>query len=355
MKGKLVKPQTINYSSLIAFFVTCILLLQSASVSTERNSVSSIRLMFYNVENLFDTIDSPKDDAEFLPGSDRRWNGYKYRMKLNNLAKVIAACSNNNLPEIVGLCEVENRAVMEDLVSRTILRSSGYKALYGESYDRRGIGVGILFSNRFDTLRTQNLFPLSESGDTMYTRSILFVELADKFDTLGIFVTHWPSRRGGVSLTDPLRRDVASFLYAQIKKIYPDDSRSNNIIIMGDMNCDIDSDIFSSILYVGDKNSSSRLLIRPSGNKSDNAPGSYKYQGRWNTFDQILIDRSFFENDYGYFYSEYSYSVLWNSNILVEDKTYHGFKPFSTWRGPVYQGGYSDHLPVMLDLILIEN
>ena len=167
MKDKLAKLQIIKYLVLITFLAGSIFLLESVSMTSERKSIrDNIRLVFYNVENLFDTIDSVKDDREFLPGGERRWNGYKYRVKLNNIAKVIVACSKEELPDIVGLCEVENSMVLEDLVSRTILRNSGYKVLYGDSYDRRGIGVGMLYSSRFDTLQTQNLFPISESGDT---------------------------------------------------------------------------------------------------------------------------------------------------------------------------------------------
>ena len=334
-----------------AIILFTVLLVLSFKLSRERLNKNEIRLVFYNVENLFDTLDSVLDDDEFLPDGVRRWDWYKYNRKLNNISKVLIACSNRSAPDIIGLCEVENSTVLDHLCSKTILREVGYRTLFAQSKDRRGIGVGLLYKSNFELLRSEIIYPVRASGDTIETRSILYAEMADSFDTLRLFITHWPSRRGGVSASDKLRQDVASLIGLSVERLNKSDSRNLNIIIMGDLNANPGDMVVKKYLSGDDSDENSiGRLINISSYKGNEVQGSYKYQGRWNMYDQVLIDSSLMLQGHGYRYLNGSFRVLDNENILVDDLSYRGKKPGSTWNGPAYNGLYSDHLPVYFDL-----
>jgi len=338
--------------------LTFLLLILISSDYFGGNDIASknLRLMFYNVENLFDTLDSPRDDNEFLPDSDRRWNSYKYFRKINNIAKVIVSAGEWEAPDLIGLCEVENKSVLDDLVSKTILRQNEFRTFYSTTMDRRGIGVGIIYNSKLDLISTRSYHPLSAEGDTMLTRSVLFAELGNKHDTLGVLVCHWPSRRGGVAATDPLRESLALL----IKKIIEEESARRDapekFVIMGDFNCNPDSYIMSDILDIkrASESPEESSLINLANEYAGRSSGTYKFQGRWNYFDQFIINRRLWNNSYGYHYKPGSFSVIDDEHLLVEDISYKGYKPGSSWVGPAYKGGFSDHLPVIIELELSE-
>lgn len=312
--------------------------------------------MFYNVENLFDTIDSPLNDNDFLPSSDRKWNTYKYFSKIRNLAKVIVASGSWGAPDLVGMCEVENENVLQDLVSLTLLKREEYNTLYAASADKRGIGVALIYKEKLKLISSELFYPVFPNGDTIYTRSVLLATMECGIDTLHIMVSHWPSRRGGASLTDPLREYVASLIREIVDNVAAGKT-GNKFIIMGDFNCNHDSYILSEILMVNNilnnkYNTESLISIQPANSRAD--IGTYKYQGRWNNFDQLLISSSLLHTKSGLRYNASSLKVLDNDNIMVEDKSFRGLKPKSTWSGPVYMGGYSDHLPIVFKLGLVD-
>jgi endonuclease/exonuclease/phosphatase family metal-dependent hydrolase len=312
----------------------------------------SVRLMFYNVENLFDTINSSKIDEEFLPSGSRRWNTYKYFRKLNNIYKVIVLAGDKMPPDIIGLCEVENARVMQDLINKTYLSKQSYGICYAESADERGIGNGLLINrSRFDLIEEETWYPLNNSGDTLKTRSILYAKIKDDIDTLHIIVTHWPSRRGGVMATEPGRIDVAGMIRSKCSELMKETQNRAKIIIMGDLNSDPDSETITRILgvqMIGNEISDTSLycLHDPFLEGS----GSYKYQGNWFMFDQIIVSGSLLGNTGGYSTSKELFRVVDDKNLLTEDNAYKATKPYSTWSGFKYSGGFSDHLPVVLDL-----
>ncbi|MCD4770000.1 MAG: endonuclease/exonuclease/phosphatase family protein [Bacteroidales bacterium] len=328
----------------------------SQTVSAQNNSSSgyrsSIRIMFYNIENLFDTIDCNLNDDEFLPEGERRWNRYKYYRKLENIFKVIVMCGNQKSPDIIGLCEVENINVLNDLIHFTYLEKENYKPLYADSYDERGIGVALLYKTGFKLVGNELWYPVGSDGDTLTTRSVLHVTLSDKYDTLHIVVSHWPSRRGGVSATEKDRRVVASLIRDNINRIIESCGTDVKFVIMGDFNSDPQSETVTRLLGVGNINGSPDHtgLYSPECSYSGSAAGSYKYQGTWVSYDQIVISGSILFPASGYRYIAGSYRVFDNLLLLTEDLRYKGLKPYSTWVGPVYKGGFSDHLPVIIDL-----
>jgi endonuclease/exonuclease/phosphatase family metal-dependent hydrolase len=332
--------------------IIIVLLLESHSLGTRYRGGNEIRIVFYNVENLFDTLDSDLDDDEFLPGSERRWNTYKYTTKLNNISKVLISCSNKDAPDIIGLCEVENKNVLIDLCSETILGEVGYRTLFAQSHDSRGIGVALLYKSTFELVGSEIIYPHGSNDDTLDTRSVLYAELADSFDTLRLFVSHWPSRRGGVSATDKLRQEIAELIGTSVRKLRESGAGKGNIVVMGDLNANPGDEAIAAYLTCERNGSCPGRLNNISTYRGKKVEGSYKYQGRWNMFDQVLIDSSLLMPGNAYSYKKGSFRVLENDNILVDDLKYRGKKPGSTWSGPAYNGLYSDHLPVYFDLII---
>ena len=241
------------------------------------------------------------------------------------------------------MCEVENSEVISDLLSGTILERVGYRHIYAPSADERGIGVCLVYKPNFELLSKELLYPVQPCGDTLSTRSVLFCVLANSIDTLGVVVTHWPSRRGGVSSTEILRKIVAQ----QIKEDILNTERDMKIIIMGDFNCEPGSDLINNILISSGSTENKAVYFNPSISPG----GSYKYQGIWYQYDQFILRGNLFDSRQGYSYAKKSFCVIKHDFMLSTDLTYRGFKPFSTYTGPRYSGGYSDHLPIVIDLV----
>jgi len=330
------------------------MMLTLTSLITGQKTGGGIRVVFYNVENLFDTTNSNLDDEEFLPDGVRRWNSGKYFRKINNIFKVIALCGEWSPPDIIGLCEIENYEVLQDLIVRTPLNQLPYEPLFAPSADDRGIGVGLLYNNeRFDILGKDIWYPVSNELDTIRTRSVLSVTLSDMYDTLDIIITHWPSMRGGVTATDNLRRGVAVMIRDNVEKKL-ENRNGGKILILGDFNCAPGSETITD--WLGALPISSHIeqnsLYNLSANMVCKTGGSYKFQGNWDMLDQIIASGSLLEPVNGYRLVERNCHVVTDDVLLIEDGRYRGRKPFSTWSGYNYTGGYSDHLPVILDLIL---
>jgi endonuclease/exonuclease/phosphatase family metal-dependent hydrolase len=348
MKDKLEKHRKSKASlfvlGLISIVVFTSIVRHDGSIAEDR-----IKVMFYNVENLFDTINSNLDDDEFLPWGDKQWNTYKYRRKLRNLAKVIISSGSWDPPAIIGLCEVENTMVVSDLVSTTILKDIGYNYFFAKTADARGIGVALVYSESFTLLSSEILYPTYSSGDTLATRSILFAELTDNIDTLGVVVTHWPSRRGGVAASDPKRDLVSTMIFKRFVADPGKEGKRMKLIIMGDLNCEPDSPFIKRITS-NTPDGSGKHLINTSNTDISAFKGSYKYQGRWMLYDQILISQELINSSRGYSYMDKSFQIIGNDFQMTEDNAYRGYKPKASWRGPVFTGGYSDHLPVTIDL-----
>ncbi len=337
----------------VLFFITCPALSQTA----EKQAEQSFRVMFYNVENLFDVYDdSLKRDEEFTPDGPRRWTNYKFYDKLNKIYKVIMAVGEWSPPAIVGVCEIENRFVLEKLIDETPLSNYNYRIIHHESPDRRGIDVGLLYrSNMFEPFYDEAI-EVSFADDPDYkTRDILYVKgLMGEKEMVHIFINHWPSRYGGY-LTTVSRRNHAAVTLKQKTDSLLQINPNSAIIIMGDFNDGPADESFARILNA--KNPDGEVLPENYYNLTLAEQegwnfGSLKYRESWNLFDQVVANGSLL-NPQSDFYINGNKALIFHADYLLEqDKTYLGKKPYRTFTGFKYNGGYSDHLPVYFDLIL---
>lgn len=316
----------------------------------------SARIMFYNVENLFDIKDdSLKNDNEFLPDSDRHWDNNKFYTKLNNIYKIIIGVGEWEPPAIVGLCEIENRYVLNKLVYDTPLNKFNYKIVHYESPDRRGIDVAMIYRPDFFTVDTSLAISINFPFDAdSRTRDILYVRgRLNSLDTIHVFVNHWPSRYGGYLETQPKRNFVAGTL-----KLFTDSllilNPKSSIIIMGDLNDDPTDE--SLVKYLGAKSDTLQKDVRKLYNLMTirdwtDPQGTLKYQGNWNIFDQIIVSGNLIWNDSKIIIGQEGAQVFVPDFLFEDDTKYLGKKPFRTYIGFRYNDGYSDHLPVFVDLI----
>ncbi|MGM0666032.1 MAG: endonuclease/exonuclease/phosphatase family protein [Bacteroidota bacterium] len=304
-----------------------------------------LQLMFYNAENFFDTLDSPLDDDEFLPESARKWNSYKYYHKLNNIFRVVVLCSDGmETPDIIGLCEIENSAVLHDLCEKTYLKREGYEYLVADGKDERGINTALIYRReKLELLSSESWCPSDSLGGYMLTRAILYSSFRHGRDTLDIIICHWPSRRGGAISSDKRRKTVASFIRDKVDSI----GTGRKIIIMGDMNDEPCSESVRDVLGAScsmDNGEGGTLVNTHVPGKQ--GPGTYKYRGTWYAFDQIILSSGLYDAGSGLSYERESFRIVDNDALLRDDNSYKGYRPFGTWYGYDYQGGYSDHLPV---------
>ena len=313
------------------------------------------RIMFYNVENLFDTFDDTlKQDEEFLPKGVKYWSEYRYYQKLNRIYKVIIAVGGWQPPEIVGLCEVENRYVLDGLVKYTPLSKFQYEIVHQESPDWRGIDVALLYLKDKFTPLNYKAIPINFPFDiNRKTRDILYVKgITKKNDTLHIFVNHWPSRWGGQLESEQNRVFVASVLRNVVDSIFSINPDAN-IIIMGDLNDDPEN---TSILKTLNANTSYdnitnyELYNLSYYLKEKKNLGTLKYQGNWNIFDQFIVSGALIGKEKSIYLTLDDAYVFKADYLLEKDETYIGYKPFRTYSGYKYINGFSDHLPVFIDL-----
>ena len=307
-----------------------------------------------NCENLFDyTHDEGKDDMEWTPTSIRHWNKGRYWRKLNNIGQEIISCGETpslnregrggspptwQLPDMVALCEVENDSVVRDLTRRSMLRNAGYEYLITQSPDLRGIDVALLYAPtsfrliRSYALRVKPLPGMRPTRDILYACGEII-----SGDTLHVFVVHAPSRFGGERQTRPNRHVVGERLMASIdsiRSLHP----NPRIIVAGDFN-DGDNDALLTYLH------SQRLHNISEGAMGHHgAKATYKYQGRWENIDHILVSSAMVRS----FQEVYVHDPEF---LTEEDSKYGGRQPHRNYNGMRYQRGFSDHLPLVARFI----
>lgn len=306
--------------------------------------------MFYNTENLFDCKDdSLKADEDFLPNSTHFWTYSRYRKKLDNTAKVITAVGEWEAPALVGLCEVENDSVIYDLTHRSPLKNLSYRYVVTNSSDRRGIDVALLYQrDQFKLLTCQShRVPLKRP-----TRDILHVAgQVINGDTLDVFICHFPSRLGGENETNLLRITAAKVLRGKADSVISV-RKHPGIIIMGDFNDYPDCEsIHKTLDAKSPADSVSRFVNLMYPMLDDKDHGSHKFQSEWGILDQIIMNRSLL-NSSRIQIKEGKANIFRAPFLMEEDKTYGGERPFRTYLGPRYQGGFSDHLPVWMDVVV---
>ncbi|MDR1859845.1 MAG: endonuclease [Bacteroidales bacterium] len=304
---------------------------------------SPLNIMFYNVENYFDTRDdSLTNDAEFLPSGPRRWTYGRFEKKRNDIAKVILAACDDNAPAIVGLAEIENLFVLEELTLNSPLRPLNYKIIHKESPDERGIDVALLYRPELVTPLRYNFLSLKQKGYSGKTREILYARFRTvDGDTLHVYFNHWPSRYRGQTQTDPLRKIAANVLRNHVLQMQ-NNFRNPKIVIMGDFNDEPQNHSIRDVLLQGSG------LVNLSANWAP--AGTLKYRQRWQIFDQIIISQTLLDADAALHTTPKQASIVNKDFLLEADPKYKGQRLYRTYIGYKYYGGISDHLPVRLEL-----
>ena len=301
-------------------------------------------IAFYNVENLMDTLDNPNAaDNEFLPKGKYKWTSSRYKKKITNLATVISRIGDNEGPELIGLAEIENREVLEDLISARELSSAHYSIVHYDSPDQRGIDVALLYKKSAFRMISSRIYSASFRHLQSHTRDVLFVKGIMEKDTVMVLVNHWPSRRSGVEKSEDKRIAVALMVREVIDSVQLK-SPNAKIVVMGDFN---DEPFDKSISIELDSKPEQSLLKRgslynPFYNLNKLGQGSVHYGSKWQMFDQILLSQGFFSSKNSF---RYKYSYVYNPDFLHYKKDIHQ-GPFRTFVGQEYKGGYSDHFPV---------
>jgi endonuclease/exonuclease/phosphatase family metal-dependent hydrolase len=277
-----------------------------------------------------------------------RWNLTRYNKKINSLYKTIIAAGEWNPADLIGMCEVENREVLENLVYGTYLSKYNYGIIHEESPDQRGIDVCLLYrKDHIGIAYYRYLIPSDILKEDFRSRSILYAKTVINSDTLHVFVNHWPSRRGGVLAMEDTRMKIAAMVRENADSIMKKNPEGARIIIMGDFNSTPDDGEMMSLTSGED---SVLPLVNLSEALAAGGAGSYRYMGTWEMIDQVIVSRGLLENEKGLYTNEEMLSVFKPDFLLKKDPGYPGFTPFSTYRGYRYQGGFSDHLPLLLDL-----
>jgi len=315
------------------------------------------QVLFYNVENLFDTIDDPAThDGEFTPEGQKHWTGYRYYNKLNQLFKVFASAGKANGPDIIGLAEIENYEVLNDLVYSTPLHKHNYGIVHKNSPDRRGIDVALLYKkDRLRLVKKEFVNVTFDFDTSRTTRDILKAGfVSDKFkrdDTLIVFVNHWPSRWGGKQRSEPSRMAAARVLREAVNECFKNNAGAH-IIIMGDFNDTPADKSVNTVLnaHATNVNVSDTGLYNLAWPLHQSGAGSHKYKGQWAMLDQIIVSGNLLiplcihvKNGMMHIYSP--------TFLMEEDTRFTGIKPFRTFNGFHYHKGYSDHLPVYVELL----
>ena len=317
-----------------------------------------IRVAFWNMENFFDPfVDSTKSYNAFTEDGMQHWTKTRFYKKRNNMYKAILAMSENRPIGILGMCEVENEYVLSSLFEQTPLKKHNYRWVHYEGPDKRGIDPAIVYSLDYFSLVESAVFPYFNLEDTAYhSRDILYAKFIDQQkDTLHVFVNHWPSRYSGELETVGSRSCSAALLRSKVDSIESAAPKGYQpkVIMMGDLNdCPTDPSVYDVLRARHPSEMEEGCLVNLFG-KNDGLgfEGTLKHQADWQIFDQIIVTPAVMDDKEGLHYQEDSASIFHADFVLEDDETYHGKKLFRTYIGPRYFGGFSDHLPVYIDLV----
>ena len=330
------------------------LLLIYCSVATPQQPESRLTIVFYNTENLYDTLDAPgTDDSGFTPGGVKKWNSQKYFRKVNDLGRVLSSIDEKKLPEIIGLSGVENIRVLQDLVRSKPLEKAGYEIVHKDSPDKQGSDVAFLFRKDQFRLSGKDFIPVQFPFDSSLTiRDILHVygELSDG-RLVHFFVNHWSSRDGGQRETESQRMYCAVALRRAVDMLLSRDSRAR-IIIMGDFNDEPTNKSLMNVVQCSNKRKNIAVgefynLMYDQHNL--NPTGSCFYQGSWSMMDQIIVSPNMLSAFSG-FGCNYESAKVFQKDWMIISKKEGVPEPHATYDGDTYSGGVSDHLPVYVVL-----
>lgn len=315
---------------------------------------------FYNLENLFDTIDDPNtNDQEFLPKGSYGWNGTKYHSKLHNLAHVISTMGTEisghylHCPDILGVSEIENRTVLEDLVSQPELAPYNFGIVHYDGPDARGVDVGLIYKKgKFTVLGSRSARLHDPSDPGFKTRDQLLVSGLYMGDTIHIIVNHWPSRLGGEKRSSPKREMAARLTRSMVDSLLAINPEAK-VIVMGDLNDDPKNKSVVEVMNAPMTDDYTKLqpgqMFNTSYGLYRRGVGTLCYRGQWNLFDQILITQGLVGKDRSTL-KFYGYRIYNDESLNQKSGRYIGY-PLRTHAGGVYLNGYSDHYPVFMLVI----
>jgi exonuclease III len=322
---------------------------QSAK-SKSKSAKHTFVAMFYNIENLYDTLNDPAiNDDEFTPQGKVPWNTKRFNTKIEHTGQVINDIAQPALPDLIGFAEIENKQVLEMLTASPRLSTAKYSIVHYDSPDERGIDVAAIYNPKtFEVLLSEPLTVVLPDNDR--TRDILYIKGKVKSgEILHVFINHWPSRREGTELSQPKRLAAAGVLRAKVEAVQKLE-KSPNIIIMGDFN-DEPSDIS---ITEGLKAMNPDTLINNTGLYSLLYPefktgeGSLFYKD-WDLFDQLIVSGNMLTRKKG-MHTSVNEAVIFKADYLLYKDKNGVSHPNRTMSGDKYFGGYSDHLPVYVKI-----
>jgi len=339
------------------FSLVSVLLFMVLTISAQEKKYEATCLAFYNFENLFDTEDDPTIyDEEFMPKGKKLWSKELYNKKLTNMAKVVAMLGTNVTPDgpaILGVCEVENKKVLDDFVLQSAVADRNYQVVHHDSPDKRGIDVALLYQKKYFKYLSQKAYPLGvvkSNGDTLFSRDVLLVNGLLNGEPTHIMVNHWPSRSGGENKAAAYRIRAAQVCKAISDSLYTDNPEAN-IIVMGDLNDDPTSPSIKKHLQAKGKvdKTSKGGLYNPLCDFYKKGNGTTAYRDSWGVFDQIIISQSLLEKTDGQML--YYKAEIFKQPWMIQTKGKYKGYPKRTFSGDVYNDGYSDPLPVLVYLV----
>lgn len=328
-------------------YLLFIFLLAVLGTNAQDKKYAVYGMAFYNVENLFDTVNSDDtNDEEFTPDGSYHWNEMKYDNKLNNISSVLNQLGGKYCPQgpaVVGLAEVENRKVLEDLVAYGDFAEKNYQIVHEESPDYRGIDVALIYNPDIFTLESYKIYPFDLPEDSIYkTRDQLLVSGYISGEKVHVIVNHWPSRRA-----KSIRREQAAAVSRGIVDSLLLDNVAAKIFVMGDLNDDPTNNSVRNVMKGKRKKEEvqSDEMYNPFWDFYAQGIGTLGYKGSWSLFDQILMSKGLISSDKKELF--YWKSEIFNKDFLISQEGQFKGYPIRTHSKGIYLNGYSDHLPVI--------
>jgi hypothetical protein len=321
-----------------------------------KKSYNMVAVGFYNFENLFDTVNTPRVlDHDFTPEGSNNWTGERYLEKLEHLSGVIAEVGIDLNPDglaVLGVSEIENRDVLEDFVKQKAIRKRNYQIIHYDSPDRRGVDVALMYNPTYFEYESSQSLPVNlvDKGDTLFTRDILYVSGKMNGEPMHFMVGHWPSRSGGEKRSQGKRNaaaDVCRVMYDSLLSTDP----NVKVVLMGDLNDDpVSPSLVEHIRAEGklkklDPDEMYNPMLRP----FQKGAGTTAWRDAWSLFDQVVVSYGFVNKDAGG-YQFYKSNIHNPKHLCQKTGRYKGY-PYRTYSGGQYIGGYSDHFPVFVYLV----
>ncbi len=343
------KPAMRKFLTVVCFLLG-VVVSESSSGQATGSASGFLRIGFYNAENYFDPyVDTARQYNAFTPEGVRHWTTERYRIKRKHVFKVIAAMGGWHGMDVMAFAELENRFVLEDLLKNTPLKNAAYGIIHYDSPDHRGIDVGLIYrKNRFYPLYSKAIHVYDPSDTSLKTRDILYVKGLVGKDTLHLFINHWPSRYSGLMATVSRRLLAAEILMHAVDSVCRKVPGAF-VLVLGDFNEPLSGKGLQRVLH----NSGQCFMEAPSPHfDNGHARGTLFGKAGWEIFDRVLCSKNMLMPKAPLFVNDKSFHIFDAAFLLENDKNKMGLKPDRTYTGFTWHGGFSDHLPVYVDITI---